>query len=66
MVGAIARETQHNHGTLTCTMVIDCKTLETSFLLKQEGLFVLVTYLDEGQAGVEIMVVTTVKANGML
>ena len=66
VVGAIACKTQHRHRALCGTMVIDFKTLKTSFMLEEEGLFVLVTYLDEGQAGVEIMVVTAVDADGLL
>ena len=66
MVGAIARKTQHRPGALTCSMSIDFKTLKTSFKLKEERLLVLVTYLDEGRAGVEIMVVTAVETDGML
>ena len=46
--------------------VIACKTLETRLLLKKESLLVLVTYLDEGRAGVEIMVVAAIEADGML
>ena len=47
-------------------MMIDFKTLETGFLLKKESLFVLITYLNEGRADVEIMAVTAVETDGML
>ena len=66
MVDAIACKTQHRHRALCGTMVIDFKTLKTGLLLKKESLLVLVTYLDEGRAGVEIMVVTAVETDGML
>ena len=47
-------------------MVIDFKTLETSFMLEEESLLVLITYLGEGRASVEIMAVAAEEADGML
>ena len=47
-------------------MIIDFKTLKTGLLLKKEYLLVLITYLAEGRAGVEIMVVAAIEADGML
>ena len=66
MVGAIARNTQHRLGALTRSMSIDFKTLKTGLLLKKECLLVLITYLGKGRAGVEIMAVAAVEADGML
>ena len=67
MVGAIAGETHHRQGALTRAMSIDLKTLKTCLLFVNKVLLFLVTYLDEGWAGDEVVVaIATIDASKLL
>ena len=65
MVGSVALQTSDGQRALRST-VRSIIALKASFDPKEESLPFFITYLNEGRAGREMVVVATVDATGML
>ena len=65
VVGTMACQTKHCHRAL-CSTMSSIIALKTSLSSEQKILPLFITYLNEGWAGREVVVIATVDANGML